>query len=141
MTPHYVYIFSPGWKFEREGNKKVFKVGITKNPEDRLNTFKTAYPCDVHMLTFKFFSAEMARAQEKKIHRYYRKYMTKGGGTEWFLAPVEVMYEIHYRLAACDLERQDLFVPSLYRFFVWIRRKLQDWRNNRRVKRIIKDQT
>lgn len=79
----YVYIIQ---------SQKYFKIGITKNPKQRLKTFqKTLMPYDFNIIALKECQEEQCRVLEKEIHKKYNKYNYRG---EWFVIDEKILNEI-----------------------------------------------
>lgn len=60
------------------------KIGIAKDPEQRLRTFQTANPRP--LMLYKTYPVARARALEQAVHRHLRPVRMKG---EWFALPPE----------------------------------------------------
>jgi len=60
------------------------KIGIARDPEQRLRTFQTANPRP--LMLYKTFPVSRARALEQAVHRHLRPVRMKG---EWFALPPE----------------------------------------------------
>jgi hypothetical protein len=75
------------------------KIGITKDPLKRIETFKVSSPFEVYVLCIRYFYD--AIAVERLLHSFYKKFRKKG---EWFELTRDQIFE------CCDLLEMGWFV-------------------------------
>jgi hypothetical protein len=80
---HYVYIIGDG---------KNYKIGIAKNPQNRLRQLQTGHALKLKIIrTFCLPSRDAVKTAEAKIHQDLRRYRLTG---EWFSAPLSVIEKV-----------------------------------------------
>jgi hypothetical protein len=82
QVTHQIYIMAYSAHYEQGSYRGPFKVGIAKQPLDRIKDIQTGNPQPIEVIwVSKFMDRGMAYAAERFIHELLKKHRISG---EWF---------------------------------------------------------